>query len=369
MVRKAGPGVTDPRDGGADKERYELRKCEDVTSLTLDERKCRLKQIRIRYPRFKATMDLIRQAHESARGGGSPVCCYISGPPGVGKSELYAAYMHPFERRSTQEGTIIPILPFFLPIPATPRSVASRILEQLGDPNFERGTTASLSSRVAHFIRECQVELLVLDEFHHFIDRDTRHVLVTVSEWLKTLIITTGIPVAAFGMLSGERVLDYRTDPAEDESQLGSRFALRRRLTPFCWDEKEGQNEFQTFLQLFDDALPLAERSELDDPDAALRIHFATAGLTRPLKDNLLPRALELVVKGGGERIERKHLRKAFDDVIQPAHKHRRNPFSVQTFTTDIASKWAMEEKKRVRSGGSHSTGRPDLGLGDVLQG
>jgi hypothetical protein len=219
------------------------------------------------------------------------------------------------------------------------------MLKELGDLHYSRGNTTSKSSRVAHYIKHCQVELVILDEFHHLINQETHHVLVTASEWLKTLIINTGVSVVAFGMASGERVLNFRADPNEEDSQLGSRFAIRYRLEPFKWDGGRLSSEFTEFLERVDQALPLAQKSYLSDTDFARRIHYATGGLARRVMQ-MLERAMELAVGQGLERIEMKHLRRAFEDRIRSGYSGRRNPFEVQDFSDELAVTWSESERR-----------------------
>ncbi len=49
--------------------------------------------------------------------------------------------------------------------------------------------------------------MLILDEFQHFIDRDSAKVLKTVSDWLKTLILDTNLPIILIGLPEAEQIL------------------------------------------------------------------------------------------------------------------------------------------------------------------
>ena len=53
----------------------------------------------------------------------------------------------------------------------------------------------SLTNRAARLLKHCGVELIVLDEFHHLFDVDRAKVMTKASQWLKVLIVNTGLPV------------------------------------------------------------------------------------------------------------------------------------------------------------------------------
>ena len=72
--------------------------------------------------------------------------------------------------------------------------------------------------------------MLILDEFQHFIDRDSAKVLKTVSDWLKTLILDTNLPIILIGLPEAEQILQLNC-----HSQLSRRFANRCYLGPFVW--------------------------------------------------------------------------------------------------------------------------------------
>ena len=87
----------------------------------------------------------------------------------------------------------------------------------------------SLNSRLIKLLKACQVELVILDDFHHLIDTETDRVLAKVSDWLKVLIKETGIPFLVVGMEGKvERIL-------RANAQLSRLFAARETLLPFAW--------------------------------------------------------------------------------------------------------------------------------------
>jgi len=308
----------------------ELRMSLDVTSLSYVERRAYLDDIFIEYPYLQMLKARVQKCHEEglfvrAFSSKEPTCIFIAGESNTGKSALMDSYEREFRRIYQGEHTVVPILPVVLPYPASPKSVAINLLKKLGDPNAERGSTAILSSRVADYIRDCRVELIVLDELHHFISRENHRVLESVAEWLKTLIIETKVPVIALGKPTAAAVLDY-------DEQLRRRFSERYSLLPFSWDYEDVATmiEFRRFLKALDCRLPLAEASQLGSFDVAQRIHYATDGIVGYVV-TLISHAADLAIGDGQERITLGHLSRAFLDRIKTVKPKKENPFLLET--------------------------------------
>ena len=324
----------------------ELRKKVDVPSLSYVERRAYLDDIFIEYPYLQKVKGRVQKCHEEglfvrAFSSKEPTCIFISGESNAGKSALMDSYEREFRRIYEGGHTVVPILPVVLPHPASPKSVAINLLKKLGDPNAERGSTAILSSRVADYIKDCRVELIVLDELHHFINRENHRVLESVAEWLKTLIIETKVPVIALGKPSAAAVLDY-------DEQLRRRFAERYQLVPFPWDYENvaSINEFRTFLKALDCRLPLGEASHLGSFDLAHRIHYVTDGVVGYVS-TLVCRAADLAIFEGGERITLEHLSEAFLERIRTVKPTKENPFLMEAFDPEQASLWRQSEGEK----------------------
>ncbi len=108
---------------------------------------------------------------------------FLSGCTGVGKTTIYRTYASKYPRYVTCDRTVIPICAVTIPAPATVKAVVSKLLWQLGDPAYDKGSIGKQTIRLIGLIKDCGVQLLILDEFQHFIDRDSAKVLKTVSDW------------------------------------------------------------------------------------------------------------------------------------------------------------------------------------------
>ena len=181
----------------------------------------------IRYPRLEELHRKICRCQKASKLANEPECMALEGVTGAGKSTLVRdEYAAQFKSCMTPSGLIIPVLYVEMPSPATVKIAASAMLEAMGDPAAHHGTVGVLDSRLVNLIRECQVELVILDEFSNLIDTETDRVLAKVSDWLKMLIKRTRIPFLVVGIDGKvERIL-------QANSQLSRLFAMRETLEP-----------------------------------------------------------------------------------------------------------------------------------------
>lgn len=212
------------------------------------------------------------------------------------------------------------------------------MLQKIGDRNAERGSTVALTSRAAQYIKDCQVELIVLDELHHFISRDNQRVLESVAEWLKDFLLETKVPIVALGKPIATQVLDY-------DEQLARRFPERYQIIPFSWDYNDPSTvqETRSFLTAVDYRLPLAERSCLGSHDIASRIHYATDGVVGYMM-SLVREAASKAIEQSQECISLDHLSEAFLQRIKSVKPQKENPFTLQAFSPEQANHWRRQE-------------------------
>lgn len=294
-------------------------------------------QIYAGYPLFNQILKDIEQCHYSAKNKGydDPDCLLLIGPTGAGKTTIYRTYAQNYPRRETDEGSIVPIVYTPIPAPATVKGLVQAILKQLGDPLYDRGTTTTQTSRAYDLLAACQVELILLDEFHHFIDRESNKILKNVCDWLKNLIINTRIPVVLFGLPESEKILTV------DNWQLSRRFNYRHNLIPFPRNES-GMQLFREFLSEIETQLPLEEKSELAENTLSERIYYAT--------DGTIAHVMTLIRKGTALAIEN-NLKKLDLEILNTIyHKHlkhekllkRTEPFLTDRF--DLNGSYAQDE-------------------------
>ncbi len=298
----------------------------------------------IRYPRFTEVHREIRRCREMSKLAGEPHCLSLEGVPGAGKSTLVKAYATAFPRLETAEGTTIPVFYLETPSPVTIKGLAAVMLEQLGDPAAHRGPLWSINSRLVQLIIACEVELVILDDFHHLIDTETNRVLVTVSDWLKVLIKETGVPFLVVGIAG-------RIEPIlAANAQLSRLFAARETLQPFPWEPA-----LPATIQAFAHFVQYAERI-LDQPlvvplprvELLARLHAATDGVVANIM-NLLRYAQRCAVDRGSADIELQDLGIAFTKRLAPHLRRNVNPFGGSGAAV-VAPKSTMREERGPES-------------------
>ena len=316
--------------------------------MTMTERLKIANQIYVSYPRFKAILSAIEYCHHFSCCKDEPECMFLSGPTGVGKSTIYRTYASKYPRQVTTEGTTVPILAITIPAPVTVKTVVTKMLWELGDPAYEKGTIGNQTIRLIGLIKDCGVELIILDEFQHFIDRDSEKVLKTVSDWLKTLILDTNLPIILIGLPEAEQVLQLKS-----HSQLSRRFANRYCLSPFNWQSDNGL-EFRTFLHLLESSLPLKEVSNLGSSEMALRCYYASDGVIAYVM-KLIRYGTYVALKQGQEKLDVNILGAAFEQYVHADKPDKVNPFVTDNFDIDESN----SDKTRQKIGATNNRIQP----------
>ncbi len=300
----------------------------------------------IQYPRFKELHEEIRLCQKMSKIAGEPQCMSLEGQTGAGKSTLVKAYAANFPVTETETGRCIPVLYMEVPSPVGIRDFASAALKRLGDPAFEKGTRASMTMRLVGLILDCGITLVILDDFHHLIDKKTNHILHEVSDWLKYIIKQTGVPFLVVGIESNVEII-LQANP-----QLSRLFAARETLQPFAWNvaKPETIQEFSRFVEYATDKAlgkPLAQ--ELSRVDLLYRIHYATAGVVGNVM-NLLRVAAELAEMRGAGSIDLSLLSQAFVQRLQKHMSDRSNPFSSARLPSPTPAGCKQPGKRKPRA-------------------
>lgn len=293
----------------------------NYTRMTKLERCALAEKIFIIYPRLERLMDKMEHCLHYSKIAAEPECMFIGGPAGAGKTTLQNHFLQKYPRAFNNEGAVVPVLCARVPNKATDKNLVTELLARLGDPEASRGSSYNQTARLRMFMKDCEVLLVLLDESQHFVDKDSKKVLKTVSDWLKNLIDETEKPMILIGMPYADQILD-----ATGNEQLQRRFAVRERLDPFGWVTDEQQKDFRAFLKAVDNQLPLMEASHLSDPITAFRFYCATNGVIGKVM-KIVRRATELALEQTEERLTMDLLAEAYDDRLRANYPDRVNPF------------------------------------------
>lgn len=275
------------------------------------------------YPLWKKILKDIERCHRLQRIAAEPPCLFLIGRSRAGKSTLLEAYAALFPPILTETGRRQQsVVLVSNPSTGSINDLARDILEALGDPRADRGTVGNKRYRIKKFFRDCQVELLIVDELQHFVDRESLQVLLNASNWLKDLIKLTKVACVLVGLDDDAETV------VNTNEQLASMFPDPIRLAPFGWDETkpDGGDEFRKFLMLLERELPLKEPSHLADEERAWRCFVASGGVIGYVM-MLIRLAAQLALEAGLEHIDDTLLAQAFTQRLGGERRGIPNPF------------------------------------------
>ncbi|MDX1539585.1 TniB family NTP-binding protein [Arsukibacterium sp.] len=252
-------------------------------------------------PFLKAVLNELDECRELSKLGGDPECIIVTGDTGAGKTSLINKYLELNARNDSYEGTLIPVLSTTLPGEANSVALFQQILADLGHPYpFESSNEVALRKQIKAIAQNCGLELIIIDEFQHLIERKSLKILKETANSIKSLIVDTKIPMALFGMPYSSVILG-------SVSQLSSRFERRRILSPFRISTDSELQNYQAFLSKFETLMELAEPSELASEEMYRRLYSYSSGNFRKLK-NLLNEAFKAALENGERSISQKRL-------------------------------------------------------------
>jgi predicted AAA+ superfamily ATPase len=254
-----------------------------LLNMSVDEKENYVDELVIVNPKMQRIIDILEECKKSHLTCKQPECASIKGPRRSGKSTIAEEYQKKYPDYETEVGIVKPVFYSSVPCPANIGSLVTRLLYDINDPFYNKERNIGRNThRLYDILKKCKVELIILDEVQHLVDRDKKKLLQESSDWFKDLIQQTGIPVAFIGLDESERIF------LENE-QLGGRVLNRDDVKPYTYDDIE----FRAFLHIFDSSLPFKGYSGLSQPDLWQRIYLATDGYVGFIKA-LLKRATRI---------------------------------------------------------------------------
>lgn len=290
-------------------------------TLSTQEKLVQIYRIRVWYPRMRTIYEEIARAFEMNSLNPEPECIALLGQFRTGKSTIVDSFCEQHPRKIGDETTHVPILKAVVPAKASMGTVLTSLLGSLGDPLADRGSLGAKSHRLNKLIPDCGVQMVVLDEANHFVDRDSQKVLHDVSNTMKNLVKVHNVACVLVGLPYTEEVLQVN-------EQFGSLFGDPELLEPFQWDDKcpETVTEFRMFLKQVEQQLPLARRDVLTSREMGWRCYVATHGKVGYIM-KLLRRAAEMAVKRDKLGLSQQLLYESFERTLAGRRRRLPNPF------------------------------------------
>ncbi|MHA3104302.1 TniB family NTP-binding protein [Acinetobacter sp. ANC 3791] len=230
---------------------------------------------------FSNALNAIEESMKISQLNNQAVGCLLLGAGGVGKSTICKLIKNRYKPHklieNNMEKLIVPAFYFPVPSPITIKSLAVRMLEELGCTDH-KGTSEQLNYRLRILLKECKTQLIMLDEFHHIYNSSAQKNKSSenVANWIKTLADETKISICLVGLPSIQ-------DNLFIDSQLTRRFSRVLKLSPLTLNANNyDAGTLQPFLK--QTSLYLSKNFNIEfDPklisnDLIKRIFLATSG-------------------------------------------------------------------------------------------
>ena len=315
------------------------------------ERLKRVRSARVLHPRMDQIIKKVDRCRRMTAISEEPECLFVKGLAGVGKSTLMRMYSRQHPRKIEAEGSIVPVFYANVPAPATIKGLAIALLHRLGDPLAAKGTTDNITGRLRDRLQDTRTELIMLDEFQHFINPDTQTINKTVGDWLKNFISETRRAIVIIGLPKSEIILNA-------DEQLERRFAAREELAPFDWNTSKGQTDFRTFLHQLDELMPFDQRSHLASPATALRFYYASRGIIGYVVP-IVRYAAEFAIEEGSEKMDLSLFARAYSELKWSRNLPHGNPFEAEPqILEDEVSRFRPSSLAEQARGNGRATNR-----------
>lgn len=265
----------------------------------------------IEHTRLRKTLDTVWRTIRDNAAYSEPRHLIIVGESGCGKTTVcdaiaaeYGSFDAEFALGVQRK---VGALMTTLPSPVTPRAMAAKLLRKLGATQRLHGTTRELTEELLILLKQCDVQVVVLDEFQHLFSVGSSMAtgngckkLREIQDWVKSLIVKSGITFIILG-------LPETTSLVWTEPQLRRRFTQIHRLLPFTQPTPEDPGELAMFADdllgvalqqflCFDDVVEFA--GELDHAE---RLYVATSGNPSHVKQLIIDAARRAFRRGSRE--------------------------------------------------------------------
>ncbi len=234
----------------------------------------------VRHHEYNNIVNIISDCHNSFLTDRKPQTLRLEGVSGVGKSTLLKAYRDRHPRYDTDEKTIVPVLYVCLPSKPSESAIYSSMLNCLGDPFASTGRPTDLRMRLIKLINGCEVQILIIDEIHHLLDRGKLKTHTAHADALKMLIEDIERPVILSGAPRSSELFRINT-------QLRGRFKPVETLSPFSIFNDAKTNDFKKLVRALMRGSGFSNILFFENADHLRRLFYATDGVLRNIADTL----------------------------------------------------------------------------------
>ncbi len=250
-------------------------------------------------------------------------CLLLTGGARVGKTFTLQRYMADFPKKWVDnEGWQRPVMKTNAPIGCTLKALSAKILSELGGIEKRGEREEAQTNRVIEMLRTQKVDLLMIDEAHHMMKRNTENVIWDASEWLKELLNSNVCSIVLAGLQRTVRL--YEVNP-----QLQGRSGGMIELTGFRWNDPEERSEFIDVIATLHEILELAGGVDLTEERVFTRIFMLTDGHVGLIK-RLIRGAFIRSIQAGDTGLSWAALVASADALIRGRSQPMQNPFRIE---------------------------------------
>lgn len=305
--------------------------------MSLQDRLYKLEHIYVASPRINGILKEIENCRLDSKSAREPRSMLLIGKTGAGKTTIIEKYLEKFPVIDTDERKVIPVFKAELPSKITPRALAQTMLSEMGDPDSDSGNEVALTKRLVKLIKKTGVELIIIDEFQHLLKPDCKKYMDFVSDWIKSLLNNSKVPILLAGTPDAESIL-------ATNDQLETRISIIEELKYYSWMGDANQKEYCKFLKMIDKALPFDHLANLQDPDRAARFFAASEGMPRYTM-RLILEAGRTALKAGLPGLTDTLLAEAFNKHLLRGSKLKKNPWSMSREDLDRYIEWRAKQQ------------------------
>lgn len=213
----------------------------------------------------------------------------VTGNPNNGKSSILERFLEQHPPSSVDEDEYqIPVVKIETS-QAVPKQLYTEILQQFHSPFRPSQPIIELQQQAINVLRECNVKILMIDEFHSLLTGSPRLQNQVMNE-IKYLTNKVKISVIAAGTKEAVQVI-------QTDAQHSSRFSV---ISLPNWTMGK---EFQQLLLSFERGLPLRRESKLSERNKAELILSISQGIIGNIHE-LLKMCAADAIRTGREHIE-----------------------------------------------------------------
>lgn len=293
----------------------------------------------VNHPFFQEAKNQLQLCYDSFGCTPDPRCTPILGPSGCGKSTMIMDFIESLPRSSDSRSKLVVVIE--TPSNPTVKTLASEVLQAIGDPMYYRGTEVQMTDRIVRLLKALDTRLLIFDELQNLIDRESDKLSFKASDWLKRLINISRLPTVIVG-------LDRTEELFLVNEQLRRRFTESYIIEPFDWNKHHTHKMLKGFLMALQQKLVFERGLEIYSHEMAFRFYCATGGLVGYIM--AITREAERIANRSNSRaIDINHLAQAYKNAVCGNHLVGVNPFSNNSTEKLEAALKVVEGSKKLK--------------------